>query len=476
MAIDLAGRVPRVVSAISGRLIYLAVVILVLVVAFVAYGFHYRIQQKETMKQAVVTQVSASDSSASTREQQHPNAFGTTPVSFLNGVPSQPGTNMPGLDPNLVSNAVKGGAGAIKQAINTVAAPFPNNPNNMTAATPSAQTMPPPAPYYNPPPTAAVNPVATVRASMAARELERRQAAIEAPTGVSTQPSNNPAPSAADPLQADLARIAALSGINPLGVSPNANAMPPAPPVASSAAGLAAAHEGFDPNEQGQKRAFQDSEGGDYIKGLRVPPISPWVVERGDVIPAGLPTNVVSDIPGDLVAEVKRDVYDSPTHKYVMIPAGSLLAGEYNSSVSYGQSRVQVVWTYLRFPDGSYINLDRFVSHAADGSVGLKDQTDNHIKRLVGGVLLSSLFAAGIEISQNRNGTNSTLSYPSTSQVATSAIGQQVGQVGQRITERNLNVQPTLKIRPGYIFDVSVKKSMVFPGPYQAIDLEGGRK
>lgn len=466
MAIDLAGRVPRVVSAISGRLIYLAVVILVLAVAFVAYGFHYRIEQKEAMKRAVVTQVSAPDSSASTRETQHPNTFGTTPVSFLNGVPTQPGTNMPGLDPNVVSNAVKGGAGAIKQAINTVAAPFPNNPNNMTPATP-------PAPYYNPPPAAPVNPVATVRASMAARELERRQAAIEAPTGVSTQPSNNSPQSAGDPLQADLARIAALSGMNP-GLSPNA--MPPAAPVANTTPGPPPAREEFDANEQGQKRAFQDSEDGDYIKGLRVPPISRWVVERGDVIPAGLPTTVVSDLPGDLVAEVKRDVYDSPTHKYVMIPAGSLLAGEYNSSVSYGQSRVQIVWTYLRFPDGSYINLDRFVSHAADGSVGLKDQTDNHIKRLVGGVLLSSLFAAGIEISQNRNSPNSTLTYPSTSQVATSAIGQQVGQVGQRITERNLNVQPTLKIRPGYIFDVSVKKSMVFPGPYQAIDLEGRRK
>ena len=473
MAIDLAGRVPRVVSAISGRLIYLAVVILVIGVGFVAYGFKYRVQQKEAMKEAVVTQVSAPDSSTSTREMQHPGALGTTPVSYLNGVPTQPGTNMPGIDPNVLSNAVKGGVGAIKGAITTVAAPFPNAANNPNQANPSGPTMPPAAPYYNPAPTAPVNPVATVRASMAARELERRQAAIEAPTGVGTQPSNNAAPSATDPLQADLARIAALSGMNP-GVSPNV--IPPGAPMASTAPGVPAAREEFDPNQQGQKHAFQDSEDGDYIKSLRVAPISRWVVERGDVIPAGLPTTVVSDLPGDLVAEVKRDVYDSPTHKYVMIPAGSLLSGEYNSTVSYGQSRVQVVWTYLRFPDGSYINFDRFVSHAADGSVGLKDQTDNHIKRLVGGVLLSSLFAAGIEISQNRNSPNSTLTYPSTSQVATSAIGQQVGQVGQRITERNLNVQPTLKIRPGYIFDVSVKKSMVFPGPYQAIDLEGGRK
>ena len=160
------------------------------------------------------------------------------------------------------------------------------------------------------------------------------------------------------------------------------------------------------------------------------------MVERGDKIVAILPTKVVSDLPGDMIAEVKEDVYDSPTHKFILIPAGALLAGEYNSSVTYGQGRVQVIWTYLRFPDGSYINLDKFVSHAAEGAVGLKDQTDNHIKRLVGGVLLSSIFA-GIQISQNHNGSNSTSDYPSTSQIAASAVGQQAGQLGEQITSRN---------------------------------------
>jgi type IV secretion system protein TrbI len=93
-------------------------------------------------------------------------------------------------------------------------------------------------------------------------------------------------------------------------------------------------------------------------------------------------------------------------------------------------------------PDGSYVNLDKFVGHAADGSTGLADQVDNHIKRLVGGIAITSLFAAGLQISQNRTTGNSTLSYPSNSQLAASAVGQQV-------TRRNLDVQPTLKIPPG---------------------------
>jgi type IV secretion system protein VirB10 len=201
-----------------------------------------------------------------------------------------------------------------------------------------------------------------------------------------------------------------------------------------------------------------------------MPPISPWVIERGEVIPAGLPSQIVSDLPGDLVAEVKRDVYDTPTHRYVLIPAGSLLAGEYNSALSYGQKRVQEVWSYLRFPDGSYVDLDKFVGHGADGSTGLSDQVDNHIKRLIGGVALSSMFAAGLQISQNRTTGNSTLTYPSNAQLAASAVGQQAAELGQQITSRNLNVQPTVKIRPGEVFYVSVMKSIVFPGPYKPLE------
>ena len=143
--------------------------------------------------------------------------------------------------------------------------------------------------------------------------------------------------------------------------------------------GLAPVSDEYDLNQQNGKRKFQQEGEGDYLKTTRIPPISPWVVERGDKIVAIFPTKVVSDLPGDLIAEVKDDIYDSPTHKFILIPAGALLAGEYNSSVSYGQGRIQVIWTYLRFPDGSFINLDKFVSHAADGAVGLKDQTDNHI-------------------------------------------------------------------------------------------------
>jgi type IV secretion system protein VirB10 len=275
-------------------------------------------------------------------------------------------------------------------------------------------------------------------------------AAIEAPTGIAVNVSPEVKPT--DSL-AELAKLASSA--------------------APAAAASSDRHDGFasdDPNGQDNKRAFQkETSDNDYLKTTRTAPLSPFVVERGDRIVAGLPSQVVTDLPGDLIAEVKRDVYDTPQHRYIMIPAGSLLAGEYNSSVTYGQRRAQVVWTYLRFPDGTFVDLEKFISHSADGAVGLTDQVDNHIKRLLGGIALTSGFAAGIQISQNRSGGNSALNYPSNTQLAASAAGQQAAQLGENLTSRNLNVQPTIKIRPGDIFYVSVMKSILFPGPYKPL-------
>jgi type IV secretion system protein VirB10 len=271
--------------------------------------------------------------------------------------------------------------------------------------------------------------------------------------------------SALDAAQNDLARINSMP-------PPSTAAVYPAsvPPAGSSGPAENEGAQGFrSQNDQTGKRQFGDggeAAGDDYLKTTRTPPLSPWVVQRGTVIPAALPNKVVSDLPGDLIAEVVRDVYDSPSQKYVEIPAGSRLVGEYNSSVSYGQNRVQIVWTAVYFPDGSFIDLDRMPSHASDGSAGLQDQTDNHWKRVVAGVALSSILSAGLQLSQNRTN-GSVLNYPSTGQVIASGVGTQASQLGEQLTNRNLNIQPTLKIRPGQIFAVSVKKDIVFPGPYE---------
>ena len=462
--VNMAGRRPQVVSPMGNGIVWLAVALVVLFVGVVILGFRTRFKKKEQMAQVTVSETVAHDSAQSNRTAVR-NRAEATPLSAVTGSTAP---NNPPQGDGLVKTATT----AVTDAVKTDAHPFPQNPASPASSAPLSTPQPyyyvPPQPQYYAPqyqaPTATVDDPAQ-RARI--RALERREQAINAPTGIGANGSVAGISKTVDPIQADLDRIAQLSA------SANSITRPMMtgsyPPIGGQAAGS----EEYDLNQQNGKRKFQQEEEGDYLKTTRIPPISRWVVERGDKIVAILPTKVVSDLPGDLIAEVKDDVYDSPTHKFILIPAGALLAGEYNSSVSYGQGRVQVIWSYLRFPDGSFINLDKFVSHAADGAVGMKDQTDNHIKRLVGGVLLSSIFAAGIQISQNHSGTNSTLAYPSTSQIAATAVGQQAGQLGEQITSRNMNVQPTLKIRPGEPFYVSVQKSMVFPGPYEPMKLGG---
>jgi type IV secretion system protein VirB10 len=450
----LAGRVPRTATEMSPRAIYITAALVISGLGAIVYGFHYRIAKKEEQKAAVTAQVTAADAASSNRLAVQGQAPGVTPASSLGASPAS-SAPPPAPAPSLVNNGLSQLGGAVK----AVSQPF-----GPPVAQPQTLSDPPPS-YSSSQPLPDRDPIARMKADRRQRAYERRLAAIVAPTGENQTVSGSVA-QPADPLQASIAALKGLTG---------GNAMLPQTPAAIVPS-LVRRDGEDDPNGQAEKLAFQKAQEGDYLKTTRMAPISPWVVERGEVIPAGLPSQIVSDLPGDLIAEVKRDIYDTPQHKYVLIPAGSLLAGEYNSGVTYGQKRVQVVWTYLRFPDGSYVDLDKFVGHSADGSTGLGDQVDNHIKRLIGGIAMSSLFAAGIQISQNHtNSGGSTLAYPSNTQIAASAAGQQAGQVGEQITSRNLQVQPTIKIRPGDVFYVSVMKSIVFPGPYKPLDM-GGRK
>jgi type IV secretory pathway VirB10-like protein len=413
---SLKGRIPKIASAMSPRIIWIGSVLGVVLLVVVAYGFRYRFQQREEQRAAYSAQNTVVDAAVSTRKGLHGRL---PPVDNLE-------------EPSPVQTAANNVAQGAKGVVRTVAQPWGNNEQQQAANYPS---QPP-----------AEDPIEQRRR----RAYERRMAAIESPTGVAVNAS--PEVKSTDSL-AELAKLANNA--------------------ASPTAAASDKHDGFsldDPNAQDNKRVFQKgASDNDYIKTTRIAPLSPWVVERGDSIEAGLPNKLVTDLPGDLIAEVKRDVYDSPTHRYLMIPAGSLLAGEYNSLVSYGQQRAQVVWTYLRFPDGTYVDLEKFISHSADGAVGLKDQVDNHLKRLIGGIALTSGFAAGIQISQNRSGGNSTFTYPSNTQLAASAAGQQAASLGENLTSRNLNVQPTIKIRAGDNFPVSVMKTMIFPGPYKPL-------
>ncbi|MDR3530625.1 MAG: TrbI/VirB10 family protein, partial [Rhodopila sp.] len=184
------------------------------------------------------------------------------------------------------------------------------------------------------------------------------------------------------------------------------------------------------------------------------PKASPYVVQAGTVIPAALITGIRSDLPGQITAQVTEPVYDSPTGHYLLIPQGTRLIGTYDSSVAFGQRRVLLVWTRLILPDGTSIVLERQPGADAQGYAGLEDEVDYHWWNLAKAAMLSTLISVGAEA-----GTSS--SENSLVQALRSGASNSVSQTGQQIVQRQLNIQPTLTIRPGFPVRVVVTHDLV---------------
>jgi len=204
----------------------------------------------------------------------------------------------------------------------------------------------------------------------------------------------------------------------------------------------------------------------DYLKSTRTPPISSYEIKAGWEISAVMEQALNSDLPDEGKALVTSNVYDTATGRFVLIPQGARLVGEYNSQLGYGQDGVQVVWSRVIYPDGSSLDLSGTLGQDEHGFSGFRDKIDHHYKRLIGFAVLTSMFAAASNISQNQN--RSVLVYPNPGQVAGSAVGQQVSDLGAQVTRKNLNVQPTVKIPAGYRFNVRVNRDIVFDSAYGA--------
>jgi type IV secretion system protein TrbI len=224
-------------------------------------------------------------------------------------------------------------------------------------------------------------------------------------------------------------------------------------------------------NSQNAREAFlakaRTGQTDDYLKSTRTAPLSRYEIKAGWEIPAVLEQALNSDLPGELKALVSSNVYDTASGRYLLIPQGARLVGIYNSRIGYGQDGVQVIWDRVIYPDGSSLDLSGMIGQDAHGFSGFRDKVDRHYMRLVGFAVLTSLFAAASEISQNQN--RSVLTYPSPAQVAGSAVGQQASDLGAQISRRNLNVQPTIKIAVGFRFNVRVNRDLLFEAPYAPI-------
>jgi type IV secretion system protein VirB10 len=203
----------------------------------------------------------------------------------------------------------------------------------------------------------------------------------------------------------------------------------------------------------------------DYLPAVRTEALSPYEIRAGWIIPAVLEQRLNSDLPGEVRALVMTSVYDTATGAHLLIPQGSRLIGKYDSRISYGQSNVQVVWDRLIYPDGSALDLDGMAGMDSEGDAGLHDQVDRHYKRIFGFAALTSMMAAGLALAQQGN-YGGYYGYPSPQQMATAAAGREMAEAGMEITRKNLNVQPTVKIRAGERFAVKVNRDIIFDGPY----------
>ncbi len=172
------------------------------------------------------------------------------------------------------------------------------------------------------------------------------------------------------------------------------------------------------------------------------PPRSRYELQAGHVIPAALVTELVSDLPGRVIAQVTAPVYDSVTGDHLLIPQGSRLIGTYRDGARYGDNRILLAWNRLILPNGWSINLQNMDGSDPAGASGLRDRTDNHLDRLAAAIALSSIITVGAnEVEDNEsNGIMSSLG---------DAAAQQAAQVGSRIVDRELSVRPTLRVRAG---------------------------
>lgn len=216
--------------------------------------------------------------------------------------------------------------------------------------------------------------------------------------------------------------------------------------------------EGAD-REQIHKAGFVDGKPDPkiYATGTLQQPRSPYQLMAGTVIAAALVTGINSDLPGQTIAMVTQNVYDTVTGNFLLVPQGSKVLGQYDSQVAYGQRRMLLVWTRLIMPNGSSITLDRLQGTDTAGYSGLEDQVDSHWGRIFAGAALSTLLGVNSQLVNNGQAVNS----GSVAVAVRQSSQDSLNQVGQQITRKNLNIQPTLVVRPGFPLRIIVNKDLI---------------
>ena len=288
------------------------------------------------------------------------------------------------------------------------------------------------------------------------KNQEQRLLAANAPTNIQafrdqTHGSSNTQNSSNSDTLAEVSRLLSNAPVNT--ATPAIDTMPFMPQQSNNRP---------DPNGWDRKDAFTKQElPEEYSKFTVASPRSAFELKSGTLLPCVLISGLNSDLPGNMIAQVSENVWDTATGRYLLIPRGSRIIGTYDSQISYGQSRVLVMWSRLIFPDGSSLVLDNLKGADQGGYSGFKGTVNRHWNSIISSALLVSLLGAGVELAApTDNGRRDTQDPRSIlAENAASAVAEAIAQ----IIQREANRQPTIKIKPGYRFMIFVQHDIIFP-------------
>lgn len=217
----------------------------------------------------------------------------------------------------------------------------------------------------------------------------------------------------------------------------------------------------YDQNGQANKLDFIKNSRLDrfYNDGQLQKHVSEYQVTMGTIIPGVMVTGLNSDLPGMVVGQVSENVYDSATGKYLLIPQGTRMVGTYDSRTTYAQTRAIVVWQRLIFPNGTSILLDNMQGVDKAGYTGLHDKVNSHFGRVIWSALIGGAVTAGVAAATDVSDSSSFRAN------AGAEAADNISNVVDRIVDKNLNIQPTLIIRPGYEFSIFVSADLLLK-PY----------
>ena len=285
------------------------------------------------------------------------------------------------------------------------------------------------------------------------QKQEKRLIAANAPTSVQAfrDSTNNGMASQTSANSDTLAEVSRLLSNAPVNAQ-TMDGMPFAPQQNSNS----------DPNGWNRKDAFTKQElPAEYSKFTVTSPQSPFELKSGTLLPCVLISGLNSDLPGNMIAQISENVWDTATGRYLLIPRGSRLIGTYDNQVAYGQSRVLVMWSRLIFPDGSSLVLDNLKGADQSGYSGFKGAVNRHWGSIISSALFVSLLGAGVELAAPTDNGDRDRDDPRSilAENAASAVAEAMSQ----IIQREANRQPTIKIKPGYRFIVFVQHDIIFP-------------